>query len=183
VKAPGRLVTAEEFDNIIIRQTSGGGELRLKDVGRAELGSENYRSFGRAIVKDSTGNWTGGAAASLLVYLLPGANQLASAEGVYHSLEEFATFFPSDVAYKIVYDTTPSVEASIESIIHTLIEAFILVSIVVFVFLQSFRATIIPAAHRAGGTRRDVHLLPVARLLDQHAHDVRPRAGDRHRGG
>jgi HAE1 family hydrophobic/amphiphilic exporter-1 len=145
VKAPGRLVSAEEFDNIIIRQTAGGGELRLKDVGRAELGSENYRSFGRAIVKDSaTGNWTGGAAASLLVYLLPGANQLASAEGVYHSLEEFSTFFPTDVAYKIVYDTTPSVEASIHEILKTLVEAFILVSLVVFVFLQSFRATIIP---------------------------------------
>ena len=144
VKAPGRLVTAEEFGNIIIRQTAGGGELRIKDVGRVELGSENYRSFGRAIVKDSTGQWVGGGAASLLVYLLPGANQLASAEGVYTALEEFATFFPSDVAYEIVYDTTPSVEASIESIIHTLIEAFILVSIVVFIFLQSFRATIIP---------------------------------------
>jgi HAE1 family hydrophobic/amphiphilic exporter-1 len=144
VKAPGRLVTAEEFDNIIIRQTAGGGELRLKDVGRTELGSENYRSFGRAIVKDSTGKWSGGAAASLLVYLLPGANQLASADGVYNALEEFSTFFPTDVAYEIVYDTTPSVEASIHEIVKTLVEAFILVSLVVFVFLQSFRATIIP---------------------------------------
>ena len=144
VKAPGRLVTAEEFDNIILRQTSGGGELRLKDVGRAELGSENYRSFGRAIVKDSTGQWLEGGAAALTVYLLPGANQLASAEGIYKTLEEFKSYFPSDVAYEIVYDTTPSVQASIESIIHTLIEAFILVSLVVFVFLQSFRATIIP---------------------------------------
>ncbi|HVQ45410.1 MAG TPA: multidrug efflux RND transporter permease subunit [Gemmatimonadales bacterium] len=144
VKAPGRLVTAEEFENIILRQTSGGGELRLKDVGRAELGSENYKSFGRAIVKDSTGKWLEGAAASLTIYLLPGANQLASAEGIYHTLKEASSFFPSDVAYEIVYDTTPSVEASIESILHTLIEAFILVSLVVFVFLQSFRATIIP---------------------------------------
>src|SRR6476646_10831632 len=144
VKAPGRLVTAQEFDNIILRQTSGGGELRLKDVGYAELGSENYKSFGRAIVKDSTGKWLEGAAASLTVYLLPGANQLQSAEGIYHTLKEAASFFPSDVAYEIVYDTTPSVEASIESILHTLIEAFILVSLVVFIFLQSFRATIIP---------------------------------------
>ena len=144
VKAPGRLVTAEEFDNIILRQTSGGGELRLKDVGRAELGSENYRSFGRAIVKDSAGQWLEGGAAALTVYLLPGANQLASAEGIYKTLDEFKSYFPSDVAYEIVYDTTPSVQASIESIIHTLIEAFILVSLVVFVFLQSFRATIIP---------------------------------------
>src|SRR3982751_584843 len=144
VKAPGRLVTAEEFDDIILRQTKGGGELRLKDVGRTELGSENYRSFGRAIVKDSSGKWLEGGAASLLVYLLPGANQLASAEGIYSTLKQSSSFFPSDMAYDIVYDTTPSVEASIHEILKTLVEAFILVSIVVFVFLQSFRATIIP---------------------------------------
>ena len=144
VKAPGRLVTAEEFENIILRQTAGGGTLRIKDVGRAELGSENYKSFGRAIVKDSTGKWLEGAAASLTVFLLPGANQLASAEGIYHTLEELDSYFPTDMAYEIVYDTTPAVEASIEAILHTLVEAFILVSLVVFVFLQSFRATIIP---------------------------------------
>src|SRR3954470_21021839 len=144
VKAPGRLASPEEFENIILKQSSGGRELRIKDVGRAELGSENYRSFGRAIVKDSTGKWLEGAAASLTVYLLPGANQLASAEGIYHTLHELSTYFPTDMAYEIVYDTTPAVEASIEAILHTLVEAFILVSLVVFVFLQSFRATIIP---------------------------------------
>src|SRR5215831_6147278 len=144
VKAPGRLVTAEEFDNIILRQTPGGGSLRIKDVGHSELGSENYRSFGRAIVKDSTGHWLEGAAASLTVYLLPGANQLQSAKGIYQTLKDVSTYFPSDVAYEIVYDTTPSVQASIHEILKTLVEAFILVSIVVFVFLQSVRATIIP---------------------------------------
>src|SRR4051812_11428608 len=144
VKAPGRLVTADEFDNIILRQTAGGGELRIKDIGRAELGSENYRTFGRAIVKDSTGNWVGGGAASLTVYLLPGANQLASAEGIYHTLKESASFFPSDVAYEIVYDTTPSLEASIESIVHTFMEAFSPVSLVVFILLQTFGPPITP---------------------------------------
>jgi HAE1 family hydrophobic/amphiphilic exporter-1 len=144
VKAPGRLTTPEEFENIILRQTPDGGTLRIKDVGRAELGSENYKSFGRAIVKDSTGHWLEGGAASLTVFLLPGANQLASAEGIYHTLHELSTYFPTDMAYEIVYDTTPAVEASIEAILHTLVEAFILVSLVVFVFLQSFRATIIP---------------------------------------
>jgi HAE1 family hydrophobic/amphiphilic exporter-1 len=144
VKAPGRLVSAEEFENIILKQTPSGGTLRIKDIGRAELGSENYKSFGRAIVKDSTGQWNEGAAASLTVYLLPGANQLASAEGIYETLEELKGYFPDDMAYEIVYDTTPSVEASIESIMHTLVEAFILVSLVVFVFLQNLRATIIP---------------------------------------
>src|SRR5205809_326815 len=83
---------------------------------RDALGSENYRSFGRAIVKDSTGKWLEGAAASLTVYLLPGANQLASAEGIYHTLHELSTYFPTDMAYEIVYDTTPAVEASIEAI-------------------------------------------------------------------
>ena len=134
VRAPGRLVTAEEFDNIIVRQ-SQGGVVRIKDVGRTQLGSENYRSFGRL---------DGQPAGVLAVYLLPGANQLKSAEGIYETLDELKQFFPPDMDYKITYDTTPAVEASIESIVHTLIEAFILVTLVVFIFLQSVRATLIP---------------------------------------
>ena len=134
VRAPGRLVTPEEFDNIIVRQTVGG-IVRIKDVGRTTLGSENYRSFGRL---------DGKPAGVLAVYLLPGANQLKSAEGIYHTLDELKKFFPADMDYKITYDTTPAVEASIESILHTLIEAFILVTLVVFIFLQNFRATLIP---------------------------------------
>jgi len=135
VRAPGRLVTAEEFDNIIVRQTPGGGIVRIRDVGRTQLGSENYRSFGRL---------DGRPAGVLAVYLLPGANQLKSAEGIYHTLDQLKQFFPADMDYKITYDTTPAVEASIESILHTLVEAFVLVTIVVFIFLQSVRATFIP---------------------------------------
>ncbi|HWC72996.1 MAG TPA: multidrug efflux RND transporter permease subunit [Gemmatimonadales bacterium] len=135
VRAPGRLVNPEEFDNIIVRQTAGGGIVRIKDVGRTTLGSENYRSFGRL---------DGKPAGVLAVYLLPGANQLKSAEGIYHTLDELKKFFPADMDYKITYDTTPAVQASITSILHTLIEAFILVTLVVFIFLQSFRATLIP---------------------------------------
>ncbi|HUL02084.1 MAG TPA: multidrug efflux RND transporter permease subunit [Gemmatimonadales bacterium] len=135
VRAPGRLVTAQEFDNIIVRQTPGGGIVRVRDVGRTQLGSENYRSFGRL---------DGRPAGVLAVYLLPGANQLKSAEGIYHTLDELKAFFPADMDYKITYDTTPAVEASIESILHTLLEAFILVTLVVFIFLQSVRATFIP---------------------------------------
>jgi hydrophobic/amphiphilic exporter-1 (mainly G- bacteria), HAE1 family len=135
VRAPGRLVNPEEFDNIIVRQTQGGAIVRIKDVGRTTLGSENYRSFGRL---------DGKPAGVLAVYLLPGANQLKSAEGIYHTLDELKKFFPADMDYKITYDTTPAVEASIEGILHTLVEAFILVTLVVFIFLQSFRATLIP---------------------------------------
>jgi HAE1 family hydrophobic/amphiphilic exporter-1 len=135
VSAPGRLVTEEEFANIIIRETETGGQIRIKDVGRVELGSQDYNSFGRL---------DGNPAGAMAVYLLPGANQLAAAEGIYETLREAKLFFPTDMDYRIVYDTTPAVEASIESIFHTFIEAVLLVTLVVVIFLQNFRATIIP---------------------------------------
>jgi len=135
VSAPGRLVTTEEFENIIIRQTATGAVVRIKDVGRVELGSQDYNSFGRL-----DGN-PGGAMA---VYLLPGANQLKASETIYETMEHAKSLFPPDMDYKIVYDTTPAVEASIHEILKTFVEALILVTIVVFVFLQNFRATIIP---------------------------------------
>src|SRR5829696_142881 len=135
LSAPGRLVTPEEFENIIIRQTGTGAVVRVKDIGRAELGSQDYNSFGRLNGKP------GGAMA---VYLLPGANQLQAAETIYETMEHAKTLFPPDMDYKIVYDTTPAVEASIEAILHTFVEALVLVILVVFIFLQNIRATIIP---------------------------------------
>src|SRR5688572_4197829 len=135
VSAPGRLINPAEFEDIILRETETGAQIRIKDVGRAELGSQNYDSFGRL---------DGQAAGAMAVYLLPGANQLQASEGIYATMERAKALFPSDVDYKIVYDTTPAVEASIESIIHTFVEAVILVTVVVFVFLQNFRATLIP---------------------------------------
>ena len=135
VSAPGRLVTAAEFENIIVRETPTGGIIRVKDVGRAELGSQDYNSFGRL---------NGKPAGAMAVYLLPGANQLKAAEAIYHTMETAKGFFPADMDYTIVYDTTPAVEASIHEIIKTFVEAIILVTLVVFVFLQNVRATIIP---------------------------------------
>jgi len=135
VSAPGRLIDPAEFEDIIIRETADGAQIRIRDVGRAELGSQNYDSFGRL---------NGKPAGAMAVYLLPGANQLAAAEGIYETLEHASELFPADMEYKVVYDTTPAVEASIESIVHTFIEAVILVTIVVFVFLQNLRATLIP---------------------------------------
>src|SRR5215203_478650 len=135
LSAPGRLITPEEFENIIIRQTGTGAVVRVKDVGRAELGSQDYNSFGRLNGKP------GGAMA---VYLLPGANQLKAAETIYETMEHAKSLFPPDMDYKIVYDTTPAVEASIEAILHTFVEALVLVILVVFIFLQNIRATFIP---------------------------------------
>lgn len=135
VSAPGRLVTPEEFENIIVRQSDTGAVVRIKDIGRAELGSQDYNSFGRLNGKPS---------GAMSVYLLPGANQLEAAETIYATMERAKAAFPPGMDYKIVYDTTPAVKASIEGIVHTFIEALVLVTLVVFIFLQNIRATIIP---------------------------------------
>jgi hydrophobe/amphiphile efflux-1 (HAE1) family protein len=135
VSAPGRLITAEEFENIIIRQTETGAVIRVRDVGRAELGSQDYNSFGRL---------NGKPAGAMSIYLLPGSNQLKASEAIYETMRHAKELFPPDMDYTIVYDTTPAVEASIESIMHTFVEAIVLVTLVVFIFLQNLRATIIP---------------------------------------
>jgi len=135
LSAPGRLITPDEFEAIIVRQNPDGSVVRVKDVGRAELGSQDYNSFGRLNSK---------ASGAMAVYLLPGANQLKAAETIYETLEHAKTLFPANMDYKVVYDTTPAVEASIHEILKTFVEALILVTLVVFVFLQNIRATIIP---------------------------------------
>ena len=135
LSAPGRLITPEEFENVIIRQTGTGAVVRVKDVGRAEMGSQDYNSFGRLNGKPS---------GAMAVYLLPGANQLQAAETIYETMEHAKTLFPPNMDYTIVYDTTPAVEASIHEILKTFVEALILVTLVVFIFLQNIRATIIP---------------------------------------
>jgi HAE1 family hydrophobic/amphiphilic exporter-1 len=135
VSAPGRLVTPEEFENIIIREAASGAPVRVRDVGRAELGSQDYNSFGRL---------NGRPAGALAVYLLPGANQLGAAGAIYKTLADAKTLFPPDIDYTIVYDTTPAVQASIHEIVKTFVEALILVTLVVYIFLQNIRATIIP---------------------------------------
>src|SRR3954468_11937707 len=135
LSAPGRLVTPEEFEQVIVRQTATGAVVRIKDIGHVEMGSQDYNSFGRL---------NGKPAGAMAVYLLPGANQLKAAETIYETMEHAKTLFPPDMDYKVVYDTTPAVEASIEAILHTFIEALVLVILVVYIFLQNLRATIIP---------------------------------------
>jgi hydrophobic/amphiphilic exporter-1 (mainly G- bacteria), HAE1 family len=135
VAAPGRLVTTEEFEDIIIRGTETAAQVRIRDIGRAELGSQDYNAFGRL---------DGKPAGAMAVYLLPGANQLEAAKAIYETMTRAKGLFPPDMDYKIVYDTTPSVEASIHEILKTFVEAIILVTLVVFIFLQNIRATFIP---------------------------------------
>ncbi|MGV3531258.1 MAG: efflux RND transporter permease subunit, partial [Chthoniobacteraceae bacterium] len=135
IRAQGRLQSAEEFGEIVIRANADGSLVRLKDVARTELGSQTYNLKGRL---------NGQPSAVLALYQLPGSNALDVAEGVKELLKEVAPRFPTDMEYVISLDTTRAVTAGISAIVHTLVEAIILVIIVVFVFLQGWRATLIP---------------------------------------
>src|SRR5512137_3060507 len=136
IRAQGRLEDPEEFARIVLRANPDGSLVRLKDVARIELGSQTYAMSGRL---------NGKAAAVLALYQLPGSNAIAAVDGVTRLMEEVKKNFPSDLEYSIPLDTTQSVREGIKEILKTLYEALILVIIVVFVFLQGWRATLIPA--------------------------------------
>jgi hydrophobic/amphiphilic exporter-1 (mainly G- bacteria), HAE1 family len=134
-RSQGRLVTPEEFGNIVIRQQSDGGTVRLRDVARAELGAQSYNTRGRL---------NGKPAAVVSIYQLPGTNALAAANGVKKLLETLKQRFPPGLNYVISLDTTQPVVAGIREMAKTLLEALGLVILVVYLFLQSWRATLIP---------------------------------------
>ena len=135
VRAQGRLTSPEEFGEIIIREMPDGGVVRVKDVARAELGSQDYSVTGRLNGKPS---------AIMAVYQLPGTNAVQAAAGVRKLMAEVKTRFPQDMDYVISLDTTRSVSEGIKDIIVTLLIAIGLVTLVVYVFLQGWRATLIP---------------------------------------
>ena len=139
VRALGLLKDPKEFADIIIRSNPDGSQVKIKDVGRVELGAQTYDLRGRL---DQAGSQS--AAGALGIFLAPGANALDTAKDVRKILEDAKTRFPSDMAYDVVMDSTLPIKASMEEIVKTLEEAIILVLIVVYIFLQSFRATIIP---------------------------------------
>ena len=135
VTAQGRLTTPEEFGEIVVRTTRQGSLVRLKDVARIELGANNYNF--------STTN-NGKSAVFLLTFLQPGANAIETGEGIHARMEELKAEFPSGISYDLPYDTIKFVKISIKEVVKTLIEAMILVFLVVLLFLQNWRATLIP---------------------------------------
>ena len=135
VNTKGRLVSAEEFGKIILKTDSQGGLLLLRDVARIELGAQDYSVRSKFNGKD---------AVAFAIYLQPGANALETAELVKAKMEELSKSFPEGISYEIPYDTTLFVTVSIKEVIHTFFEAVVLVVLVVYLFLQSFRATMIP---------------------------------------
>ncbi len=135
VTAKGRLLTAEQFAEIVIRSGDKGAIVRLKDVARVELGSKDYNFYGRV---------NGHPAVPVGVFLQTGANALDTRKAVEKTLQELKAKFPEGLTYTTPYDTTPFVSESIYEVVKTLVEAMVLVFIVVYLFLQSWRATIIP---------------------------------------
>ncbi|MCL7999503.1 multidrug efflux RND transporter permease subunit [Brucella sp. 21LCYQ03] len=135
VLVKGQLTTPEEFGSIVLRANSDGSSVRLRDVARIEVGGEAY-SFSSQI--------NGKPAAAIAVQLSPTGNAMETATAVKAKMEELSKYFPSGIEYLVPYDTSPFVKISIEKVMHTLIEAIVLVFIVMFIFLQNFRYTIIP---------------------------------------
>jgi HAE1 family hydrophobic/amphiphilic exporter-1 len=135
VQAPGRLVTEKEFGEIVIRANPNGSLVRLKDVARIELGVQDYSVQGK---------FNGKPAAILALFQLPGSNALQAVKGAKAVIAEMKKSFPPDLDYTIAIDTTQPVSAGIDEIIKSLIIAMLLVTFVVFVFLQDWRATLIP---------------------------------------
>jgi HAE1 family hydrophobic/amphiphilic exporter-1 len=136
MRAQGRLVTDQDFGEVVIRENKDGSVVRMKDVARIELGTQNYNVIGR--LNDAP-------AAIVNVFQLPGYNAVAAVDGVREMMAQLQKQFPSDVDYVVSLDTTLSVREGIKEIVTTLWEALLLVIFVVFIFLQSFRATLIPA--------------------------------------
>ena len=135
LRVKGRLVKAEEFADIIVGSKPDGSFIRIKDIGRVELGARSYSNVSTI---------DGKAAALVSVSLVPGANALETAGLLKAQITRLAGEFPKGLDYKIVYDTSEFVEASVEEVLHTFVEALILVLVVVFLFLQNWRTTLIP---------------------------------------
>ena len=136
VNVLGRLSEVEQFEEIIVKTSEDGRLVRLRDVARVELGGQNY---------DLTSTLEGSSSASVLIYQLPGANALQVATDVRAAMAEASALFPQGVDYAVPYDTTLFVQASIDGVVMTLFQAGVLVFLVLFLFLQDWRATLVPA--------------------------------------
>ena len=135
VQTQGRLTSVPEFENIVVRTNPDGSVLRLRDIARVELGAANL---------DRETRLNGGPASAVAIYQTPGANAIATLKAVRDRIGELEKRFPEDLAWKVTYDPTSFVTATIEEVKKTLVEAFVLVVLVVFLFLGSVRATLIP---------------------------------------
>lgn len=135
VNTLGQLSEVDQFKDIIVKTNSNGSVVRIKDIGTVELGAQDY---------STSSQFSGKPTASLGVYQLPGSNAIQVSEAVHAAMEKLSTHFPKGMSYTIAYDTTDFVKASLTEVVVTLFEAILLVFLVVFVFLQNWRTTLIP---------------------------------------
>ena len=179
ITAQGRLVSEEEFGQIIIRENPDGSIVRLKDVARVELGAQLYNMVGKLNGKPS---------AVLAIYQLPDSNALDDQKAVLKLLAKLKQSFPDDLDYVVSLDTTLAISEGMHDILRTLVIALILVLIVVFIFLQGWRASLIPLARRAGVADRHHGIFPHFRIFAEHPFTLWFGAGHwvgggrRHRG-
>jgi multidrug efflux pump len=135
ITAQSRLQTVDQFNQIVVKNATDGAIVRLRDVARVELGSESY---------GSSALYNGKPASGLAIRLAPGGNALETAEAVKHRMDELKANFPAGYQYVVPYDSSPFIELSIHEVVKTLVEAVVLVFVVMFLFLQNWRATLIP---------------------------------------
>jgi HAE1 family hydrophobic/amphiphilic exporter-1 len=153
----GRLVTAEEFGDVVVRANPDGSVVRLKDVSRIELGALSYNELSR---------FSGQPSCIIAVFLTPGANAVAVAQGVHDVMEQLKTRFPDDLDYHAALDTTLPVTEGIREILVTLVTALALVILVVYLFLQNWRATLIPMIAVPVSLIGTFAIFPGARFFD-----------------
>ncbi|MEM7058789.1 MAG: multidrug efflux RND transporter permease subunit [Pseudomonadota bacterium] len=135
VETQGRLIEPSQFENIVVKTSETDGQVRLRDIGRVELGAQDYSTIGYL---------DGDTALPILIFQQPGSNALETAEAVLGAMDEMSQAFPAGVAYDVIYNPTEYIAQSVEAVYETLFEAALLVVLVIIVFLQSIRASIIP---------------------------------------
>ena len=173
VQTQGRLTTPEQFGNIVLRANPDGSLLRVRDVARVELGAQN---------QDIESRLNGQPAVAIGIYLSPGANAVQTASLVVAALDRLSQRFPPGLKYLVNYDTTTFVHATIHDVLITLVIAFVLVVVVVFVFLGSLRATLIPAIAVPVSVIGSFRGAAGDGLFGQHRLAARDGARDRHPG-
>ena len=173
VVVAGQLTSVEEFGQIVLRANTDGSAVKLRDVARIELGGQNYGTSARLNGKPSTG---------IGVQLSPTGNALATADAIRARMTELSRYFPHGVKYDIPYDSSRFVKISIGRVVETLVEAVILVFLVMYLFLQNLRYTLIPTIVVPVALFGSFGVMLVVRLLDQRADDVRDGARGRHPG-
>ena len=164
VVVTGQLITVEQFGDIVLRANTDGSTVKLRDVARIELGAQSYSTSARLNGKPSTG---------IGVQLSPTGNALATADLIHARMAELARYFPPGVKYDIPYDSSRFVRISIRQVVETLFEAVILVFLVMYLFLQNLRYTLIPTIVVPVSLLGAFAVMLDVRLLDQRADDVR----------